>query len=110
MLVSQALVNGLLLGGLYACVAVGFSLIWGVMNLINLAHGSFALLGAYVAVIVNQTFGIDPFLTIPFSGVALFGLVPELGLEIDHIHHKSSPSWCTTVRIAEPVPAGTTIA
>ena len=74
MLVSQALVNGLLLGGLYACIAVGFSLIWGVMNLINLAHGSFALLGAYVAVIVNQTFGIDPFLTIPFSGVALFGL------------------------------------
>src|ERR1044071_1421235 len=43
-LVSQALVNGLLLGGLYACVAVGFSLIWGGMHLINPAHGSFALL------------------------------------------------------------------
>ena len=71
---SQALVNGILLGGLYACIAVGFSLIWGVMNLINLAHGSFVLLGAYVAAALDEALGIDPFLSIPISGAALFGI------------------------------------
>jgi branched-chain amino acid transport system permease protein len=71
-LLPQVLVNGLLLGGLYACIAVGFSLIWGVMNLINLAHGSFVLLGAYVTALLNQYFGIDPFLTIPATAVVLF--------------------------------------
>lgn len=82
MLVLQALVNGLLLGGLYACIAVGFSLIWGVMNLINLAHGSFVLVGAYVTATLNQAFGLDPFVTIPVSGAALFiiGYVIQRGL------------------------------
>lgn len=82
MLLAQALVNGILLGGLYACIAVGFSLIWGVMNLINLAHGSFVLLGAYVTATINQAFGLDPFLTIPISGGALFaiGYVIQRGL------------------------------
>jgi len=81
-LLAQALVNGILLGGLYACIAVGFSLIWGVMNLINLAHGSFVLLGAYVTAMLNQAFGLDPFLTIPFSGGVLFvlGYVIQRGL------------------------------
>lgn len=74
MLLTQSLVNGILLGGLYACIAVGFSLIWGVMNLINLAHGSFVLLGAYVTATINQTLGLDPFLTIPISGGVLFGI------------------------------------
>jgi branched-chain amino acid transport system permease protein len=73
-LVLQALVNGILLGGLYACIAVGFSLIWGVMNLINLAHGSFMLLGAYITAALNQALGLDPFLSIPISAGALFGI------------------------------------
>lgn len=72
MLLSQALVNGILLGGLYACVAVGFSLIWGVMNLINLAHGSFVILGAYLTVTANEAFGIDPFLALPGAAAILF--------------------------------------
>ena len=45
----QATVNGLLQGGLLALVAVGFSLVWGVMNIVNLAHGAFVLIGAYIA-------------------------------------------------------------
>ena len=48
MLLTQIVLNGILLGGLYACMAIGFSLIWGVMNIINLAHGSMMLVGAYV--------------------------------------------------------------
>jgi branched-chain amino acid transport system permease protein len=68
----QVLVNGLLSGGLYASVAIGFSVIWGVMNLINLAHGSMVILGAYITYYLNVATGVDPFLTIPISGAALF--------------------------------------
>jgi len=72
MLVSQIVVNGILLGGLYACMAMGFSLIWGVMNLINLAHGTMMLTGAYVTYVLWTRFGIDPILSIPFSAATLF--------------------------------------
>ena len=44
----QATIYGLLQGGLLALVAVGFSLVWGVMNVVNLSHGAFVVLGAYL--------------------------------------------------------------
>jgi ABC-type branched-subunit amino acid transport system permease subunit len=72
MLLAQIVLNGILLGGLYACMAISFSLIWGVMNIINLAHGSMMLVGAYVTYALHSRFGIDPILTIPFSAAALF--------------------------------------
>jgi len=72
MLLLELLVNGILLGGLYTCVAVSFSLIWGVMNLINLAHGTMIMLGAYVAWGLLTTLGLDPFLAIPVAASALF--------------------------------------
>jgi len=74
MLFIQIALNGVLLGGLYACMAMSFSLIWGVMNIINLAHGSMMLLGAYVTYSLHARFGIDPILTMPFSAAALFAL------------------------------------
>ena len=49
MLAAQVLINALVLGCLYACIAIGFSLVWGVLNVINLIHGSFIVLGAYLA-------------------------------------------------------------
>lgn len=49
MLAAQILINALVLGCLYACIAIGFSLVWGVLNVINLIHGSFIVLGAYLA-------------------------------------------------------------
>lgn len=58
----QSTVYGLLQGGLFALVAVGFSLVWGVMNVVNLAHGTFVVLGAYVAWQLNESAGVDPFL------------------------------------------------
>ena len=63
--VPQILANGLLLGGLYACIAVGFSLVWGVTNIINMLHGSFIVVGAYAAFFAYQTLGINPFVTLP---------------------------------------------
>lgn len=72
MLFLQVALNGILLGGLYACMAISFSLIWGVLNIINLAHGSMMLVGAYVTYTLHSRFGLDPVLTIPFSATALF--------------------------------------
>ncbi len=57
----QALASGLLLGGFYAVMVLGFSIIWGVMGIINLAHGEFLMIGAYTAWALFRAFGLDPF-------------------------------------------------
>jgi len=69
---AQFLVDGLLLGGMYAAVAIGFALVWGVMNIVNLSHGALVMLGAYVTFWLFQLLGLDPFLSIPISMAALF--------------------------------------
>lgn len=74
MLAVEVILSGVLLGGLYACMAMGFSVIWGVTNLINLAHGSMIIVGAYVTWILTTQTGIDPFLTLPGSATVLFAL------------------------------------
>ena len=68
----QDLVNGILVGGIFAVVALGFSLVWGIMNIINLAHGAFVMLGAYTAFVLFSVWHIDPFLSIPLAFVVLF--------------------------------------
>ncbi len=70
----QVLVNGLLLGGLYAAVGVGFSLVWGVMNVINITHGSFLMLGAYTSYWLFRLYHVDPFLSLPVVMLLMFGL------------------------------------
>ena len=60
MLVAQVLINALVLGCLYACIAIGFSLVWGVLNVINLIHGSFIVLGASLAWGLYQALSIPP--------------------------------------------------
>lgn len=57
----DAVVQGILLGGLYALFATGLSLIFGVMRLVNIAHGDFIVLGAYLALVVVQATGLHPF-------------------------------------------------
>jgi branched-chain amino acid transport system permease protein len=68
----QATVYGLLQGGLLALVAVGFSLVWGVMNVVNLSHGAFVVLGAYVGWQLNISLGLDPFLGMVIVALVLF--------------------------------------
>lgn len=72
MLWIQVLANGLALGGLYACIAAGFSLVWGVLNIINILHGSLIVLGGYLAFFAHQQFGVSPFVLAPFAGAATF--------------------------------------
>lgn len=71
---AQATVYGLLQGCLFGLVAVGFSLVWGVLNVVNLAHGAFVLGGAYLAWELHDAFGLDPFVSMLPAAVVLFGL------------------------------------
>jgi branched-chain amino acid transport system permease protein len=73
-LLAQDLVNGILAGGILAVVALGFSLVWGIMNIINLAHGTFIMLGAYLTWQLFTSFHVDPFLSLPISFIVLFTL------------------------------------
>ena len=74
MVYLQIAANGLVLGGLYACIAVGFSLVWGVLNVINILHGSFIVLGSYVAYFGYVHLGIHPFISIVIAGAVLYAL------------------------------------
>ena len=74
MLTLQIILSGVLLGGLYACMAIGFSIVWGVTNLINLAHGSFAMAGAYITVFLVNRLGVPFFLSLPLAFLASAGI------------------------------------
>lgn len=78
LLIGQALISGILLGGLYAILAIGLSLSWGMLKVINLAHFALAFLAAYVTYQLTTSFGADPFLsllvTVPLFFVIGVGL------------------------------------
>ncbi len=54
MVLAQILLNGILLGGLYGLMALGMALVWGVLNIVNLAHGALIMLGGYVVYYLFQ--------------------------------------------------------
>jgi len=68
----QVTVIGILTGGVYALMATGLTLIFGVMRVINIAHGAFLILSAYISYWVFTSYGIDPFLSVIFSVPILF--------------------------------------
>lgn len=74
---GQAAVYGVFLGGLYGLAAVGFTLIFGVMKVLNISHGSLLMLGAYGSFWLFTLWNVDPYVSIPITGLALFliGLV-----------------------------------
>ena len=71
---SQTIVSGLLLGGIFALVAVGLTLIFGVMKILNFAHGDFLMLGMYFAFLGSVMLGIDPYLSAILSLPVFFGI------------------------------------
>jgi branched-chain amino acid transport system permease protein len=78
-MVGQVIISGILSGVLYAMVALGLALIFGVMRIINVAHGPLLMLGAYTTYFLYSGFGLNPYLSVPVSMAVLFvvGLVLE---------------------------------
>jgi branched-chain amino acid transport system permease protein len=70
----QTIVNGLLTGSIYSLVAIGLTLIYGVMIILNFAHGEFLMLGMYVAFWCFTLLGLDPYLSLPIAAILIFGL------------------------------------
>jgi len=76
LLALQAVVSGILVGSVYGILSVGLSLAFGVMRIVNFAHGELVMYGMYTGVIASKTFGIDPLLVLPvsFALTALVGI------------------------------------
>ena len=73
-LLAQSLVSGLLMGLVYALVAAGLSLIFGLMDVVNFAHGELLMLAMYAAVVIFGATGLDPLLQLPLVAGLMFGL------------------------------------
>lgn len=71
-MILQAIINGVLFGSVYAMIGIGFSLVWGVLNIVNLSHGSFIMIGAYLSFTLFSVYRLDPFLSIPIVMLVLF--------------------------------------
>ncbi len=70
----QMLVSGLLMGLIFALIAVGLTLIWGVMDILNFAHGEFLMLAMFFSFWMFTLWGIDPLFSLPLNAAALFGI------------------------------------
>ncbi|MET0633499.1 MAG: branched-chain amino acid ABC transporter permease [Xanthobacteraceae bacterium] len=79
---ANIILQGVLVGGLYAMFAAGLSLIFGVMRLVNIAHGDLIVLAAYLSLVVTETLGINPLasLTVVVPAMALIGYALQRGL------------------------------
>src|SRR5436309_6095236 len=84
-LVINALIAGILLGGFYAAVTVGVSVSFGILDIVNIAHPGFIILGSYIAYIVNTWLGIDPILI----GIAALPAFYALGAVTYQVYYVS---------------------
>jgi branched-chain amino acid transport system permease protein len=84
-LLVNAIVAGILLGGFYVAVTVGVSISFGILDIVNIAHPAFIILGSYIAYIVNTRFGIDP-IVVAFVMLPVFYL---LGAAVYDVYHRS---------------------
>ena len=82
MLWLNDILQGILLGGLYALFAAGLSLVFGVMRLVNLAHGDFSIMGAFIALVIVGSLKVNPFYTILLVMIVMgvFGYLIQRGL------------------------------
>lgn len=79
MLVADLVLNGLIMGFLYALMAIGLSLIFGVLRIVNFAHGEFYMVGAYAYSLITLAFGVSPWFALPLAFLAggFVGLISE---------------------------------
>src|SRR5258706_8471579 len=69
---AQAVINGLLIGGIYALVSIGVTLIFGVVKIVNFAQGEFVMIGMYISFFLATQLGIDPIVSLVVSMPVLF--------------------------------------
>jgi branched-chain amino acid transport system permease protein len=82
-LLGNALISGLLLGGFYAAVTIGITISFGMLDVVNIAHPAFIILGSYIAYLANSTLGVDPIL----ASVIVAPLFYALGAAIYQIYY-----------------------
>ncbi|MCC7425702.1 MAG: branched-chain amino acid ABC transporter permease [Alphaproteobacteria bacterium] len=73
-IIFSSVMNGLMLGGIYALVALGLTLIYGVLHIINFAHGSLLMIAMFAVWLLLETLGIDPYVALPLMVAGMFGL------------------------------------
>jgi branched-chain amino acid transport system permease protein len=84
-LLINALIAGILLGGFYAAVTVGISVAFGILDIVNIAHPAFIILGSYIAYIVNTRLGLDPILV----SVVMLPVFYALGTVVYQVYYVS---------------------
>jgi len=84
-LLLNALVAGILLGGFYAAVSLGISIAFGLLDIVNIAHPAFVILGSYAVYIMNARFAFDPILT----GVLFTPVFYALGVVLYRVYYAS---------------------
>ena len=84
-LLANAIVAGMLLGGFYAAVSLGIALTFGLLDVVNIAHPAFVILGAYAAYALNSGLGVDPIL----SGLIFMPLFFLIGVAVYRIYYSS---------------------
>ncbi len=101
-LVWQAVVSGMLIGGVYALVALGLTLVFGVLRIINFAHGTLMMLGMYATFFLYSLGGLDPYLSVLLVGPAFFlvGVVLERGLIEPNLAAPESNQLLLTLGVA----------
>ena len=83
-LLLNAIVSGMLLGGFYAAVTVGVSISFGMLDIVNIAHPAFIILGSFVAYMLNSNFGIDPILAAIIVIAAVLSCSASRSIDIYH--------------------------
>jgi branched-chain amino acid transport system permease protein len=84
-LVINALIAGILLGGFYAAVTVGISISFGILDIVNIAHPAFIILGSYLAYIINSSLGLDPIL----ASLLMLPVFYALGASVYQVYYAS---------------------
>ena len=84
-LLINALVAGLLLGCFYAAVTVGISISFGILDIVNIAHPAFVILGSYIAYILNTRFGVDPIVV----SIVMLPVFYALGALVYQVYYES---------------------
>ena len=81
----NAIIAGILLGGFYAAVTIGISISFGILDIVNIAHPAFVILGSYIAYLLNVSLGIDPILASVVALPAFFAL----GMAVYQLYYSS---------------------